>query len=112
MIADGKTGGVVQQLLEITQYFGDEQLEGKASQLFDDYKRYQESATETSEEAQAQALEKINQKVIALLNAVPAEGQAPKAGLGNEQDLQNRSSWWKPVLIVVLVIILLYLVLS
>ena len=113
MVAEGKTAGVVQQLLEITQYFGDDKLEKTAEGLYNDYKALEQNTEDISEEEFAAEVEKINQRVKALLDAVPAQGQAPMARRNDSTEAdQSRSSWWKPALIVVIIMILLYLVLS
>jgi uncharacterized membrane protein YukC len=114
MIADGKTAGVVQQLLEITQYFGDEALESEAALLSAKYAEYSQNATNFPEEKQARELEKINQSLIELLDKVPAQGQEPKAShqIWESSEDQNQFPWWKLILILLVIGGILYLIFS
>lgn len=114
MIADGKTGGVVQQLLEITQYFGDENLEQEANLLASEYDLYRQRASTVSEEQHAKDVEKINQQLIDLINKIPAQGQAPHAShvTVDGEESQKQFSWWKMILILVIIAGILYWILT
>ena len=110
MIVDNKTGGVVQQLQEITQYFGDENLEKEAEFLASEYQVYQQKASDFSENELTRELEKINRQLIELIDKIPAQGQAPHASHGTHggAEQQKPFSWWKLILIAAIIAGILY----
>lgn len=115
MIADGKTGGVAQQLLEITQYFGDAALEQKAVQIFTAFQAYRQQEGTLPAEEKKQKLEKINAELLELLDQIPAQGQAPMASGQSQRDNkdQNRSfPVGQLILILVIIGVILYLIFS